>query len=253
MFTRAIVRTPGKSLLQGLSKAGLGLPNYEKALIQHTEYITALESCGLEVLILPPDEDYPDSTFVEDVALLTSEFAIITNPGAPSRRDEVAAIKPVLQEFYNNIEEVRDPGTIEGGDIMNVGSHFYIGLSDRTNSEGAQQLIGFLETHGLTGSVIKLKEMLHLKTGVAYLENGNLVACGEMLTKEHFHDFNLLAIDPDECYAANCIWVNGTVLLPRGYPKARKTIREAGYSIVEVEMSEFKKLDGGLSCLSLRF
>ncbi len=253
MFTRAIVRTPGKSLLQGLSTAELGLPDYEKAFFQHTEYIAALEKCGLEVLVLPPDEAYPDSTFVEDVALLTSECAIITNPGALSRRGEVAAIKPALQEFYNNIEEVRDPGMVEGGDIMKVGSHFYIGLSERTNFEGARQMITILEKHGLGGSIVEFKDVLHLKTGVAYLENNNLLACGEFITKAEFEDFNIITIDPDESYAANSIWVNGTVIMPQGYSKARKSIQEAGYQTREVDVSEFQKLDGGVSCLSLRF
>lgn len=143
MFTRAIVRTPGKSMVNGLTSAGLGLPDYEKALNQHADYVRALQSCGLDVLVLPVDEQYPDSTFVEDVALLTSACAIVTNPGAPSRKGETAEIKQVLGDFYTTIEEIQDPGTVEAGDIMMVGSHFYIGLSERTNAVGAQQLIPF--------------------------------------------------------------------------------------------------------------
>lgn len=253
MFTKAILRTPGKSMLNGISSAGLGLPDYALALQQHAAYIEALKKCGLEVTILPADEAYPDSTFVEDVALLTPVCAIITNPGADTRRGEILSIKNVLQDFYATIEEVREPGRVEAGDIMMVSSHFYIGLSARTNQEGTQQVIGFLEKHGMSGSVVTLEEVLHLKTGIAYLENNNLLACGEFLTKAEFQHFNILEIDPSESYAANCIWVNGTVIMPAGYPKARKTIAEAGYPIIEVDVSEFKKLDGGLSCLSLRF
>ena len=253
MFRKAIVRTPGKSMLNGISTAGLGLPDYQLALQQHAAYIEALKRCGLEVTILPADEAFPDSTFVEDVALLTLVCAIITNPGADSRRGEIVSIKTVLQDFYANIEEVREPGRVEAGDIMMVGSHFYIGLSERTNPEGAQQVIGFLEKYGMSGSVVTLEEVLHLKTGIAYLENNSLLACGEFLTKPEFQKFNILEIDPDESYAANCIWVNGTVIMPAGNPKARKTIADAGYPIIEVDVSEYKKLDGGLSCLSLRF
>ncbi len=253
MFKKAIVRTPGKSIINGLSTANLGLPDYQKALEQHNEYIKALEVCGLEVLILPADERYPDSTFVEDVALLTPECAIITNPGASSRKGEIAEIKGVLNIFYSKIEQVKDPGTVEAGDIMMVGTHFYIGLSERTNLEGAQQIIKFLEHYGLTGSVIKLEKVLHLKTGVAYLEHNNLLACGEFVTHEEFQKFNILEITKDESYAANCIWVNNRVLIPKGFPKARKTIEKSGYLTVEVDVSEFQKLDGGLSCLSLRF
>ncbi len=253
MFKRAIVRTPGKSMINGFTTAKLGLPNYEKALAQHAEYIKVLEECGLEVLVLKKDEQYPDSTFVEDVALLTRDCAIITNPGAPLRRGETTEIRKALRDYYINIEEVREPGTVEAGDIMMVGSHFYIGLSERTNASGAQQVIEYLEKYGMSGSVIRLEKVLHLKTGLAYLEQNNLVACGEFLSKEEFQKFNILTIDEDESYAANCIWVNDRVLIPKGYPKTRKTIESAGYLIKEVDVSEFQKLDGGLSCLSLRF
>lgn len=253
MFKKAIVRTPGNSLINGLSTAGLGLPNYDLALSQHKNYIDALKKCGLEVIVLQPNEKYPDSTFVEDVALLTKECAIITNPGALSRRGETTEMKIVLKDHYSNIEEIKGPGTVEAGDIMMVNSHFYIGLSERTNEEGANQIIGFLEKYGMTASLVKLDKVLHLKTGLAYLENCNLVACGEFLTKEDFKKFNILEIDEDESYAANCIWVNDNVIIPKGYPNARETIMRAGYNIIEVDVSEFKKLDGGLSCLSLRF
>jgi dimethylargininase len=253
MFTRAIVRRPGKSIVDGLTTAKLGPPIYAKVLDQHAEYIRALQACGLDVLVLPADEQFPDSTFVEDVALLTGDCAIITNPGAPSRRGETHGIKEVLRDFYTNIEEVREPGTVEAGDIMQVGSHFYIGLSARTNLEGAQQVIEYLKNYDMSGSVITLEKVLHLKTGLAYLEQNHLVACGEFLFKEEFQKFNILKIDADESYAANCIWVNDRVLLPRGFPKARKTIETTGYLVNELDVSEFQKLDGGLSCLSLRF
>ena len=253
MFKRAIVRTPGQSMVDGLTTAGLGPPNYEKALDQHAQYIGALKDCGLDVLVLAPDEEFPDSTFVEDVALLTADCAIITNPGAQSRRGETEAIKKVLRDFYVNIEEVREPGTVEAGDIMQVGSHFFIGLSDRTNSAGAQQVIQYLMKYDMSGSMIKLEKVLHLKTGVAYLEQNHLVACGELLSKTEFQEFNLLKVDEDESYAANCIWVNDRVLIPKGFAKARATIESTGYLVEELDVSEFQKLDGGLSCLSLRF
>ena len=136
---------------------------------------------------------------------------------------------------------------------MMVGSHFYIGLSERTNESGAKQVIKYLEKYGMSGSVIRLEKMFHLKTGVAYLEHNNLVASGELLTKEEFQKFNILKIEEDERYAANCIWINDSILIPKGYPKARETIEGAGYMIKEVDISEFRKLDGGLSCLSIRF
>lgn len=253
MFKRAILRTPSKSMISGLSTANLGIPNYELALVQHKKYIEALTLCNLEVIVLPPLEAFPDSTFVEDVALLTDNCAIITNPGAESRKGEILNIGNELNKHYNNIEQIKNPGTIEAGDIMMVGSHFYIGLSERTNENGANQMINILNKYGKTGSIVSLEKVLHLKTGLAYIENNNLVACGEFLTKTEFQKFNILEIDESESYAANCIWVNNKVILPLGYPNARKKIEQACYDIIEVDVSEFKKLDGGLSCLSLRY
>jgi dimethylargininase len=253
MFNKAIVRAPARSMTLGLTSARLGIPDYNLALKQHDQYIKALKRCGIEVICLEADENFPDSTFVEDVALLTKHCAIITNPGAPSRRGEIQEMGDLLKNYYSNIYQVSDPGTVEAGDIMMAGDHFYIGLSERTNKEGAMQVIAILEKHDMTGSIIPLSEVLHLKTGLAYLENNNLLACGEFLDKPEFNEYNILEIEEDESYAANCIWVNNTVLIPSGYPKARSVIQEAGYEIIEVDVSEFRKLDGGLSCLSLRF
>lgn len=253
MFTKAIVRTPSRSMINGITKANLGLPNYELALKQHQDYIDALTKCRLQVTVLPADEDYSDSTFVEDTALLTQKCAIISNPGAETRKGEVLEMKNSLKNFYSSIEYIEEPGTAEPGDIMMVGDHFYIGLSERTNEDGAAQMITILNKYGYSGSAVLLKDMLHLKTGVAYLENNNLLAYGEFLEEEEFQSFNIIEIDEDESYAANCIWVNNNVLVPKDFPKTRDKIVNAGYSIIEVDVSEFRKLDGGLSCLSLRF
>ena len=253
MFSKAIVRIPCKNFINGLTTANLGLPDYDLALIQHQKYVEALRKCGLEVILLDADEDYPDSTFVEDTALLTPHCAIITNPGATSRKGETAEIKNVLTEYYSNIENINDPGTVEAGDIMMVGDHYYIGLSRRTNINGAEQLINILNKYGMTGSFVMLDKVLHLKSGVAYLENNNLAAAGEFLLKPDFQKFNILKIDDDESYAVNCVWINDRILLPKGFPKAKRIIEKYYQNIVEVNVSEFQKLDGGLSCLSLRF
>jgi dimethylargininase len=253
LFSKAIVRIPCKNFVNGLTTANLGSPDYDLALIQHQEYVEALRKCVLEVIVLDADEDYPDSTFVEDTALLTQHCAIITNPGASSRKGEIAEIKNVLTEYYSKIETIINSGTVEAGDIMMVGDHFYIGLSRRTNINGAEQLINILKKYGMTGSVVTLDKVLHLKSGVAYLENNNLAAAGEFLSKPVFQKFNILKIDDDESYAANCVWINDNILLPKGFPKARKIIEKVNNNIIEVNVSEFQKLDGGLSCLSLRF
>ncbi len=253
MFTKAIVRIPCRNMIYGLTESNEGTPDYSKALQQHSKYIETLEYCGLDVTVLPEDENFPDSTFVEDVALLTQHCAIITRPGVQPRRDETISIKKVLTEFYDNIDEIASPGTVDAGDIMMVGTHYYIGLSKRTNLDGANQIIKILEKYDLTGSTVPLSDMLHLKSGVAYLENNHLVVTGEFIHNAEFQKYNLIKIDENENYAANCVWINDYVLIAKGYPKAKRLIEQAGYKIFELEMSEFRKLDGGLSCLSLRF
>jgi dimethylargininase len=253
MFTKAIVRTPCKAMINGISSANLGRPDYKKALVQHADYVEALRECSLQVTILPVDENFPDSTFVEDVALMTPHCAIITRPGAPTRTRETKSILPTIREFYTKVEMIEAPGNLEAGDIMMVGKHYYIGLSERTNLAGAQQMIAILERYGMHGSVVELTEVLHLKTGLGYLENNNLLACGEFLVKPEFQQFNLLEVNPKEAYSANSVWINDTVLTPKGFPKTRSLIESTGYRVRQVDVSEFQKLDGGLSCLSLRF
>jgi dimethylargininase len=253
MFTRAIVRKPCQAMLNGLTEANMGSPDYNLACEQHQDYINALKECGLKVTELPALEEFPDSCFVEDVALLTPKCAILTHPGAESRRGETSHIGEAISEFYAEIERIDLSGHVEAGDIMMVSDHFYIGLSARTNANGAAQLIEILNKHNLSGSMVKMSELLHLKTGLSYLENNNLLTFGEMHTHSDFIEFNRIEIDNDEDYAANSVWINGTVLVPKGFPKALNAIQQLGYKTREVAMSEFQKLDGGLSCLSLRF
>jgi dimethylargininase len=253
MFRIAIVRKPCTKFPEGITTAGLGKPDFKKALIQHQKYIDALKECGLEVKILEADEKFPDSTFVEDTAICTSKCAIITNPGAASRNGEKTVMKSVLKEYFNQIEEIKFPCTLDGGDVMKVENHFYIGISERTNKEGSSQLIGILNKYGYSGSVIELKNILHLKTGVSYLENNNLLVSGELINIKEFEKFNKIVISSEESYSANSLWINGKVLIPKRYPLTKEKIEMLGYRTIELDMSEFRKLDGGLSCLSLRF
>ena len=138
MFTNAIVRTPGKSLVNGLSYSKhLGTPDYSKAIIQHLQYIESLKSCGLKITVLDPCEEYPDSTFVEDVALITPKCTIITRPGSESRRGEVTKMTKTLESQFKNLEYIESPVTIEAGDVMMVGDHYYVGLSERTSQHNS--------------------------------------------------------------------------------------------------------------------
>ncbi|MBQ6833369.1 MAG: N(G),N(G)-dimethylarginine dimethylaminohydrolase [Lachnospiraceae bacterium] len=256
MFKNVIVRKPAKSMIDGITSAPeLGKPDYELAVKQHDAYIEALKQCGVQVTELEALEEYPDACFVEDVAVLTRKCAIITNPGAPSRNGEKAYIVEAIRKFYEDeqIAYIESPGTLEGGDVMMVGDHFYVGRSARTNEEGIRQFVEILESFGLSGSEVSLEKVLHLKTGVNYLENNTFLVSGEFIEKEEFKDANLIIIPDDEAYAANCIWVNNKVIVPAGFPKVEKAVRDAGYEVIVTDTSEYRKLDGGLSCLSLRF
>lgn len=253
MFKKAIVRIPCPEMIHGITTASLGKPEYEIALEQHGEYIEVLQSCGLDVQVLEPDSRFPDSTFVEDVALCTPACAILTNPGAPSRNGEKYEMSDLLQSYYDIVESIISPGTLDAGDVMMVDEHFFIGVSERTNTEGADQLITILEKFQMSGEKVHLNEMLHLKSGVAYLEEGHLLVGGEFISNPAFKGFHRLEVDPDETYAANSLWINETVLVPANFPKTRDKIEKAGYKTITLNVSEFQKLDGGLSCLSLRF
>ena len=256
MFQNVIVRRPCRAMVEGItSNPQLGKPDYALALKQHDAYIAALTQCGVKVTVLPADERYPDSCFVEDPAVITRKCAIITNPGAASRNGEKDEIIGAIRAFFTDdqIEYIQAPGTLEGGDVMMVGDHFYVGRSARTNEEGIRQFLAILEKHGLSGSEVALNEVLHLKTGVNYLENNNMLVSGEFVDKPDFARYNRIEIPEEEAYAANCIWVNGTVIVPAGYPAVEASVRGAGYPVLTVDTSEFRKLDGGLSCLSLRF
>jgi dimethylargininase len=252
-FQRAIVRLPCENIIKALSHGDYGKPDYGKALEQHGHYVEALQQCGLEVIVMEADNSYPDSTFVEDTALLAPFCAIMTRPGAPSRRGEIAAIEEVVQGYFQKIEHIEAPGTVDAGDIIRIRDHYYIGLSNRTNREGARQMLAILERYELTGSTIPVRDLLHLKSGLAYLENDYLVTAGNFIDHPAFRELKQIKIVPSESYAANGLWLNGTVLVAAGYPNTSHAIQKAGFPVIELEMSEFRKVDGGLSCLSLRF
>ena len=252
MFAEAIVRGVPETLHAGITSADLGKPDHAKAVAQHLGYIRALQECGLKVTALDADEQHPDSVFIEDTAVVTARCAILARPGVESRRGEVHGVEEVLSGCYENIERIVDPGVLDGGDVLQVGDHFYIGLTSRTNPEGARQLSEILQGYGYGSSSVESREHLHLKSGVSYLGDGVLVVAGELATNEEFEGFDKIVAEPHEEYSANCIRVNDYVLVPAGFQRTRARIAARGYELIELEMSEFRKVDGGLSCLSLR-
>ena len=253
MFTRAIVKRPCKNMINGITTADLGQPDYDLAIHQHDAYIGALERCGLSVTILPAEDAYPDSVFIEDTCLVTPHCAVLTRPGADARKGERQAVHGAVSSLGLPVEAIQSPGTLDAGDVMMVDAHFYVGLSDRTNREGFDQLEAILNRYGMTASAVGLTSVLHLKTGISYLENNILLAWGEFVSKPELSGFDQIRVPEDEAYAANAVWINGRVLVPAGYEKTKALIAARGYQIEAVDMSEYRKLDGGLSCLSLRF
>ncbi len=256
MFKHAIVRPPGTSFAQGLTTVQLGVPLYDKVLQQHARYCEALQACGLKLTTLDADLDHPDSTFVEDTAVVTKRSAILTRPGAPSREGEVAAMRAALDSFFPAMVEIEAPGTLDGGDICEADNHFFLGLSHRTNEEGTRQLAAHLAREGYTSAVIDVRGMssiLHLKSGVSYIGENTLVVMEEMAAHELFKGYELIRVRQQESYAANCVRVNERVLVAAGYPLLTAELKARGFHPLELEMSEFQKMNGGLSCLSLRF
>ncbi|MHA1619698.1 MAG: dimethylarginine dimethylaminohydrolase family protein [Promethearchaeota archaeon] len=252
-FNNAIVRLPGKSVVNGLSTSNLGSPDFSRLLRQHHQYQKVLESCGVKLVVLESLEAFPDSCFVEDTAVVNSELAILSRPGAPTREGEVNEIAPTIHHLFPHVEHITATGTLEGGDVLLIGNTYYVGLSERTNREGANQFRALEEDVGYDVEILSLKDMLHLKTGVNAVDDHTVLVSGEFRSSSLFQDYDRIEVFPKEAYAANCLNINGTVIIPMGFPQIHGQLEDHGYVIKTVEMSEFQKIDGGLSCLSLRF
>jgi len=255
VFTKAIVKEPCASFASGLT-TDLGNPDQEIALRQHQAYCEVLESCGLKLIRLPPDDQYPDSTFVEDTALLTDRGAVLTRPGADSRRGEVENMAPVVRKYFRHVYSIEEPGTLDAGDVCEAGEHFFIGVSRRTNEHGARQLAGRLDSLGYSSSLIDIRglsNILHLKSGIASLSDKRLVVIEALRNVPEFSGYDLICLNSTEEYAANCLSLNGRILIASGFPGVKRELELLGYPTVSLDMSEFQKMDGGLSCLSLRF
>lgn len=256
MFARAIVRPPSSSFADGLTGADLGKPDMALALDQHARYCAALEQCGLTLTRLPADAAYPDSTFVEDTAILTPGCAILTRPGAASRAGEVARVAAALPAFYSRILQIVAPGTVDGGDVCQADGHFFIGVSARTNLAGAQQLAALLAGEGFTTAFVDIRgvaDILHLKSGISYLGERRLVAIDALAGDPAFRDYEVVRVAREESYAANFLRINEHVIVSAGFPRFATTVSDFGHPVVALDMSEFRKMDGALSCLSLRF
>jgi len=251
-FTHAILRHPGENFHQGLTTSALGVADYPLMLEQHAAYAAALRQLGLEIVILPPLPDFPDAYFVEDTAVVFPELAVIAQPGAGARKGEQEAMAPVLAE-YRHLFFIQPPGTLDGGDVLVIDKMVFIGLSERTNGEGAEQLAGALQLSGYDCRTVPVGAGLHLKSSVGYMGEQTLLVTDELAQAPAFDHFEKIILDPVESYAANVLLINGRMLMPSGFPETRQKLEDSGLEIIELDVSEARKMDGGLSCMSLRF
>lgn len=252
MFTRAITRRPGPEMVDGITTANLGRPDFELALKQHDAYCRTLADLGLEVTVLDAEPGYPDGCFVEDTAVVCEHVAVLAPLGAPSRQGEQLTIEPELAK-HKPVVRIVPPALIEGGDVLQVEDAFFIGLSDRTNHEGAAALGAAVEPHGYKWVEIACCPSLHFKTDVNFIGKNTILVSPCCDSMPELSTFNRIIVEDDEAYARNCLFVNGTVIVPEGFPRTLAKVRATGVDAVVLDVSEFRKLDGGLTCLSLRF
>ena len=251
----AIVRPPAATFAAGLTSRPEAVPDVTLALEQHAAYCQALLDCGLALTALPPDREHPDSCFVEDPAIVTARGAMVTRPGAASRMGEADSLYSALQGWYPDIARMAAPGTLDGGDVCQLGDHFLIGLSGRTNEEGAGQLAEFLRRLGYQSSLVDIRRsrrLLHLKSGLSYLGEGRVVIAPELRAAAALRAYELVVVADAELYAANCLRINDRVLVAAGHPELARRLSALGYDTLPVDLSEFRKMDGSLTCLSLR-
>lgn len=217
---------------------------------QHCSYVNALRELGCDVIELPAEADLPDSVFVEDTAFILPEVAVITRPGADSRKPETDSIIRALSPLIKLVR-VREPATVDGGDVLVLGKNIYVGLSTRSNQEAVDQLNGLLCEYGYTVTGLQLYDCLHLKSAVTRVDDKTLLVNKNWVDMSHFANFDLIEIDPSEPYAANCLPVGNGIIYPTAFPKTRARIEKRGYQVLAVDVSELAKAEGAVTCCSL--
>ena len=251
--TRAIVRDVAASFDHAIRPHGSGAEiDVGLAREQHRRYCAALETLGLSLIEIEADDRFPDCCYVEDTALVFEQLAIVTIPGAESRRGETVAVEAVLGD-YRPIHRLKAPATLDGGDVLRIGDRIFVGLSERTMGTAVGQLARVLTDYGFDITPVEVRDVLHLKTACTYLGNDTITVLAGHLDSRAFGPYRQIPIPADEAHAANCLSLNGAVLVPAGAPATRKMIEAAGFETVELDISESRKAGGGLTCSSLIF
>lgn len=251
-FLSAILRAPSASVVEGIRDEGSPAPDASLFARQHDAYHQTLQRLGLDTLLLPAQEDFPDSVFVEDTALCFDDFAILLRPGAASRAGETESIYPALFEFYHDILWLED-GHVDGGDVLWTGPEVIIGVSNRTTEQGAQELQRLLSSRGIEARIAQTPPgILHFKSACALVAPNTILADPALSDTGVFANYSVIDVPETELPAANAIRIGDTVLLPSGFPVTRDLLESRGIQVWEVDNSEPGALNGGLSCMSLR-
>ena len=217
---------------------------------QHHSYVNVLKDLGCEVIELPAEADLPDSVFVEDTAFILPEVAVITRPGADSRKPETESIIQALSP-YIKLVQVCEPATVDGGDVLVLGKDIYVGLSTRSNRTAIEQLNHLLREYGYQVRGVELHDCLHLKSAVTRVDDKALLINKNWVDTNPFKSFEWIEVDPSEPFAANCLPIGDSIIYPTAFPATRAKLEERGYRVVTVDVSELAKAEGAVTCCSL--
>ncbi len=246
-ITREVSRSIERCELTCLDRTPIDVA---RARAQHEQYREALRRLGLDVVCLPEEPDLPDSVFVEDTAFVLDEVAVVTNPGADSRKPEVESVARALGRF-RPLLRVAAPATLDGGDVLVLGRSIYVGLSSRSTPAAVEQLRALLGPFGYAVTGVPVRDGLHLKTGVTQVEEGTLLINPAMVSRDHFPGCAFVEVDPSEPNAANALLVGGTIIFPAAHPRTRERLARLGRPVVTVEADELARAEGGVTCCSL--
>ncbi|MCI0553244.1 MAG: arginine deiminase family protein [Anaerolineae bacterium] len=217
---------------------------------QHRGYVQALKELGCAVLELSAEADLPDSVFVEDTAVVLPEIALITRPGADSRKPETESITRALRP-YRELVLIESPATVDGGDVLVVGKNIYVGMSTRSNTVAVEQMNHLLGKYGYEAQGVEMHDCLHLKTAVTRVDDQTLLINRKWVDVENFEGFDLIYVDESEPFAANCLPINDSIIFPVAFPKTAAKLEARGYRIKPVVVDELAKAEGAVTCCSL--
>jgi dimethylargininase len=227
--------------------------NVAMAHLQHMAYVECLKKLGVTVIELPAEPSLPDSVFVEDTVLLFDELAVLTRPGAESRRAEVDAIAPVVQAVRTQVERITEPGTIDGGDVLRIGKQVFVGLSRRSNQAAIDQLAGILKPFGYSVTAVPMQECLHLKSAVTSLSDDTVLINTDWVDAAYFTDYRQIRVAESEPHAANVVRIGNAILMPSDFPETQARVQAAGFAVSTVDVSELQKAEGAVTCCSVLF